>query len=105
MENKPLSIFKVKEFFSEEEYLEISDFVKLSKKLAIFHLNHRGNSSLHFLAVANLKAIGEDNQRIEMSSVIDNYQAIDYNGEIHTIYENNDPEFENAMLEAFTENI
>jgi len=103
-DNNP-SVLKVREFFSDNEYVEVDNLIKISKEIMIFNLKAGENPGVYFLHINLLKAIGQDNQRIEMSSVIDKYNAIEYNGEIHKIYDNEDPEFVDTLIEVFVENV
>jgi len=99
------SVLKVKEFFSDNEYIEINEIIKVSKEVTIFSLNQRGDSKIHFIATSLLKFLNQEDKRIDLSSVIDNYGHIEYDGKLYQIYPFDNPEFQNTLLEVYCENI
>lgn len=105
MQNNSSRVLKIREFFSDNEYIEVTQLIKISKEITIFNLNRDKKYSPHFISTPLLKVLGEDMQRIELSSVILNYDAIEYEGKTFPIYETEDPEFVDTLMEVFTENV
>jgi len=103
--SNPESTLKVRQLFSDTEYLDVSQLIKISKTIAILYRDKDHKEEAIFIAIDNLKALDQDLQRIDLSQAIHKYQALEYEGEIFQILDPNSVEFTDKLMEVFTENV
>ena len=102
---KPESTLKIRQLFSDNEYLDVSQLIKISTTIAILFRDKDHKEEAIFIAIDNLKALDEDLKRIDLSQAIHKYKALEYEGEIFQILDPNSVEFTEKLLEVFVENV
>jgi len=104
MADKSIKTLEIRQFFSENEYLDMTELVKVSKKIVIFKQLKNREEQLFFIGTNRLKVLDEDLKRIDLEDAIDFYDRILFEGNIFDIEEVDSPSFKSKLVETFIEN-